>query len=169
MTLFIDLGCLYCKQTQRAFNDFKNTLNWLKIDSGDQKLFKIQLTRVWELLTWRWNAWHWERHCVFTAGGERVKLKMCSCSKSYINNCQCRLRNLAIQGETKMRAKLLLKGDYLPVCESWWQPLDDDVVLVWLYVPAVLHAADLLPFLHQVALVAESKSKSHFFIKVHIM
>jgi hypothetical protein len=27
MTLFIDLGCLYCKQTQRAFNDFKNTLN----------------------------------------------------------------------------------------------------------------------------------------------
>jgi hypothetical protein len=27
MTLFIDLGCLYCKQTQRAFNVFKNTLN----------------------------------------------------------------------------------------------------------------------------------------------
>jgi hypothetical protein len=26
-TLFIDLGCLYCKQTQRAFNVFKNTLN----------------------------------------------------------------------------------------------------------------------------------------------
>jgi hypothetical protein len=37
MTLFIDLGCLYCKQTQRAFNVFKNTLNWLKIDSVDQK------------------------------------------------------------------------------------------------------------------------------------
>jgi hypothetical protein len=34
---FIDLGCLYCKQTQRAFNVFKNTLNWLKIDSVDQK------------------------------------------------------------------------------------------------------------------------------------
>jgi hypothetical protein len=26
MTLFIDLRCLYCKQTQRAFNVFKNTL-----------------------------------------------------------------------------------------------------------------------------------------------
>jgi hypothetical protein len=38
MTLFIDLGWLYCKQTQRAFNVFKNTLNWLKIDSVDQKL-----------------------------------------------------------------------------------------------------------------------------------
>jgi uncharacterized Zn-finger protein len=37
MTLFIDLGCLYCKQTQRAFNVFKNNLNWLKIDSVDQK------------------------------------------------------------------------------------------------------------------------------------
>jgi hypothetical protein len=37
MTLFIDLRCLYCKQKQRAFNVFKNTLNWLKIDSVDQK------------------------------------------------------------------------------------------------------------------------------------
>jgi hypothetical protein len=27
MALFIDLGCLYCKQTQRAFNVFKNTLS----------------------------------------------------------------------------------------------------------------------------------------------
>jgi hypothetical protein len=34
---------------------------------------KVQLTRVWELLTRRWNAWHWESHCVFTAGVERVK------------------------------------------------------------------------------------------------
>jgi hypothetical protein len=34
---------------------------------------KVQLTRVWELLTRRWNAWHWESHCVVTAGGERVK------------------------------------------------------------------------------------------------
>jgi hypothetical protein len=32
----------------------------------------VQLTRVWELLTRRWNAWHRESHCVFTAGGERV-------------------------------------------------------------------------------------------------
>jgi hypothetical protein len=38
MTLFIDLGCLYCKQTQRAFKVFKNTLNSLKIDSADKKL-----------------------------------------------------------------------------------------------------------------------------------
>jgi hypothetical protein len=37
MTLSIDLGCLYCKQTQRTFNVFKNTLYWLKIDSVDQK------------------------------------------------------------------------------------------------------------------------------------
>jgi hypothetical protein len=37
MTPFIDLGCLYCNQTQRAFNVFKNTLNWLKIDLVDQK------------------------------------------------------------------------------------------------------------------------------------
>jgi hypothetical protein len=34
---FIDLGYLYCKQMQRAFNVFKNTLNWLKIDSVNQK------------------------------------------------------------------------------------------------------------------------------------
>jgi hypothetical protein len=27
---------------------------------------------VGELLTRRWNAWHSEKHCVFTAGGERV-------------------------------------------------------------------------------------------------
>jgi hypothetical protein len=37
MTLFIDQGCLYCKQTQRTFNVFKNTQSWLKIDSVDQK------------------------------------------------------------------------------------------------------------------------------------
>jgi hypothetical protein len=27
MTLFINLGCLFCKQTQKAFTVFKNTLN----------------------------------------------------------------------------------------------------------------------------------------------
>jgi hypothetical protein len=42
MTLFIDLGCLYCKQTQRAFNVFKNTLDWLKIDSVDQKFYWLE-------------------------------------------------------------------------------------------------------------------------------
>jgi hypothetical protein len=31
------IGCLYNKQTQRAFNVFKNTLNWLKVDTVDQK------------------------------------------------------------------------------------------------------------------------------------
>jgi hypothetical protein len=42
MTLFIDLECLYCKQTQRAFNVFKNTLNWLNIDSVDQKFNRLE-------------------------------------------------------------------------------------------------------------------------------
>jgi hypothetical protein len=42
MTLFIDPGCLYCKQTQRAFNVFKNMLNWLKIDSVDQKFYWLE-------------------------------------------------------------------------------------------------------------------------------
>jgi hypothetical protein len=41
-TLFIDLGCLYCKQTQRAFNVFKNKLNGLKIDSVDQKFYWLE-------------------------------------------------------------------------------------------------------------------------------
>jgi hypothetical protein len=72
MTLFIDLGCLYCKQSQRAFNVKKKPAklieNWFSRS-------KVQLTRVWKLLTRRWNAWHWESHCVFTAGGERVKEK----------------------------------------------------------------------------------------------
>jgi hypothetical protein len=42
MTLFIDLGRFYCKQTQRAFNVFKSTLNWLKIDSVDLKLYWLE-------------------------------------------------------------------------------------------------------------------------------
>jgi hypothetical protein len=42
MTLFIDLGCLSCNQTQRAFNVFKNTLNWLKIDSVDQQFYWLE-------------------------------------------------------------------------------------------------------------------------------
>jgi hypothetical protein len=84
MTLFIDLGCLYCKQTQRAFNVFRNTLNWLKNWKSINRL-KVLLTRVWELLTRLWNAWHWETHCVFTAGGERVKtLVQFSFKTSYI-------------------------------------------------------------------------------------
>jgi hypothetical protein len=42
MTLFIDLGCLYCKQTQRAFSVLKNTLHCLKIDSVDQKFKRLE-------------------------------------------------------------------------------------------------------------------------------
>jgi hypothetical protein len=46
---------------------------------------KVQLTRVWELLTRRWNALHWESHCDFTAGGERVNLNLLS-----LSDCSCR-------------------------------------------------------------------------------
>jgi hypothetical protein len=42
MALFIDLRCLYCEQTQRAFNVFKNPLNWLKMDSVDQKFIWLE-------------------------------------------------------------------------------------------------------------------------------
>jgi hypothetical protein len=68
MTLFIDLGCLYCKQTQRAFNVFKNMLNWLKIDSVDQKfnwrsvgtshktLERLALRESWTFHSWRWKG-----------------------------------------------------------------------------------------------------------------
>jgi hypothetical protein len=42
MTLFINLGCLYCKQTQSAFNVFKNTLNWLKFDLVAQKFHWLE-------------------------------------------------------------------------------------------------------------------------------
>jgi hypothetical protein len=44
-----------------------------------QKMIGNQFSRskvidcVRELLTRRWNAWHSERPCVFTVGGERVK------------------------------------------------------------------------------------------------
>jgi hypothetical protein len=55
MTLFIDLGCLYCKQMQRAFNVFKKHT---KLIENQFSRSKVQLTRVWELLTRRWNAWH---------------------------------------------------------------------------------------------------------------
>jgi hypothetical protein len=37
MTLFVDLGCLYCKQMQRAFNVFKNKLNRVFILQTDAK------------------------------------------------------------------------------------------------------------------------------------
>jgi hypothetical protein len=51
MTLFIDLGCLYGNR-RKVHSMFSKTQR-LKIDSVDQKLFKIQLTRVLELLTRR--------------------------------------------------------------------------------------------------------------------
>jgi hypothetical protein len=67
MPLFIDLGCLYCKQTQRALNVFKNTLNWLKIDSVDQKFNCGNFSQDA-------GTPGTESHCVFTASSERVKV-----------------------------------------------------------------------------------------------
>jgi hypothetical protein len=69
MTLFIDLGCLYCKQTQ-SIQCFQKHAKLIENRFGRSK---VQLTRVWELLTRCWNTWRWESRCVFTAGGERVK------------------------------------------------------------------------------------------------
>jgi hypothetical protein len=48
--------------------------------SKTQKMIANQLSRskvidcVGKLFTRHWNAWHSERHCVFTADGERVKV-----------------------------------------------------------------------------------------------
>jgi hypothetical protein len=36
----IDLGCLYGKQTQRAFNVFKTHTELIEIDSIDERLFE---------------------------------------------------------------------------------------------------------------------------------
>jgi hypothetical protein len=50
----------------------------MRCSQKHKKLIANQFSRskvmdfVWELLTGRWNAWHPERHCVFTAGGEMV-------------------------------------------------------------------------------------------------
>jgi hypothetical protein len=74
MTLFLLTWGVYIANSIQCF---QNKLNWLKINSVDQTLFKIHLTRVWELLTRRSrNAWLRERPCVFTAGGERVGKKI---------------------------------------------------------------------------------------------
>jgi hypothetical protein len=51
----------------------------MQYSKTQKKLIANQFSRskvidcVGELLTMRWNAWHSERHCVFTAGGEKVK------------------------------------------------------------------------------------------------
>jgi hypothetical protein len=71
MTLFIDLRCLYCKHTQRASNVFKNTLNWLKIDSIDQKFNRLESGNFSQDAGTPGTGW--ESHCVLTADGERVK------------------------------------------------------------------------------------------------
>jgi hypothetical protein len=44
MTLFIDLGCSYCKQMQRAFNVLKKHA---KLIENRFSRSKVQLTRVW--------------------------------------------------------------------------------------------------------------------------
>jgi hypothetical protein len=43
---------------------------------------------VWELLTRRWNAWHWNSHCIFTAGGERVNFSFCKGTVSFLHQKQ---------------------------------------------------------------------------------
>jgi hypothetical protein len=66
---FINLGCLSCKHRRKAHSMLSKTQkNWLQISSIGQKLLTVS-----ELLTSRWNAWHSERHCIFTTGGEKVK------------------------------------------------------------------------------------------------
>jgi hypothetical protein len=66
---FINLGCLWCKQTHAAHS----------MPQKHKKIIANQFSRskvincLGELLTRLWNAWHSERHCVVTAGGERVK------------------------------------------------------------------------------------------------
>jgi hypothetical protein len=66
MTLFIDL-----QTDAKSIQCFQKHA---KLIENRFSRSKVQLTRVWELLTRLWNAWHWESHCVFTAGGERVKV-----------------------------------------------------------------------------------------------
>jgi hypothetical protein len=65
ITLFIDLGSLYCKQTKRAFNVKKNAK---LIENRFSRSKVIQISIDWSVGTFH-NAWHWERQCVFTAGG----------------------------------------------------------------------------------------------------
>jgi hypothetical protein len=70
MTLFIDPGCLYCKQTQRAFNVFKSTLNWLKIVSEiksyskfnwlERGIFSQGLERLALRETLHFHSWRWK-------------------------------------------------------------------------------------------------------------
>jgi hypothetical protein len=62
-------NCLYCKQYAKSIQCFQKHA---KLIENRFSRSKAVLTRVWELLTRRWNAWHWESHCVFIAGGERV-------------------------------------------------------------------------------------------------
>jgi hypothetical protein len=65
-------GVFILQTDAKSIQCFKKT--HAKLIENRFRRSKVQLTRVWELLTRCWNAWHWESHCVFTAGGERVKV-----------------------------------------------------------------------------------------------
>jgi hypothetical protein len=73
MTLFFYLGCFFVFLLQTDAKSIPCFQKQAKLIQNRFSRSKVHLTRVWELLTRRWNAWHWESHCVFTAGGERVK------------------------------------------------------------------------------------------------
>jgi hypothetical protein len=58
LTLFINLGCLYCKQTHRAFNVFKKHTKLIENRFSRSKVIQNSIDQSVELLTRRWNAWH---------------------------------------------------------------------------------------------------------------
>jgi hypothetical protein len=59
---------LWCKQTHNTFNALKTQENWLQINSVGQKL-----STVWvNFSQGAGERSHSEKHCVYTASGERV-------------------------------------------------------------------------------------------------
>jgi hypothetical protein len=63
----IDARRIQCSQTTTT----TTTTTTTKLIANQFSRSKV-IDCVAELLTRRWNAWHSERHCVFTAGGEKV-------------------------------------------------------------------------------------------------
>jgi hypothetical protein len=71
---------------------------------------KVQLTRVWELLTRRWNAWHCESHCVFTAGGERVNIDFLLYNNdNKSNTCRCEIKSSLFETNVFLTSMVFLK------------------------------------------------------------
>jgi hypothetical protein len=64
---------VYSANTHSAFNVLKNTNKLIENRFSRSKVIQISIYCVWERLTRRWDVWHWQWHCVFTTGGERVK------------------------------------------------------------------------------------------------